>query len=148
MGLKGSRAVQDRRVIERRVATLETRRRHLVAMRPALAAQAWDAAREFDRGLRRPVGQVLVEAVFGPDPRPERKSVATKDNDPCREKAAPDEPIFTLRAQDRCAPAAVRDWANRARGAGCDPAKVQEAMDVARAMEEWSARTGRRKWPD
>lgn len=68
MGLKGNRAVQDRRALERRVATLETRRRHLVAMRPALAAQAWDAARDFDRGRSVPVGQTLVAAACGPDP--------------------------------------------------------------------------------
>jgi hypothetical protein len=71
-------------------------------------------------------------------------------NDPksCLNHAADDEPVFTLRAQDRCAPAAVRDWAHRAKGAGCNPAKVAEAMDIAREMEAWQQATGRAKWPD
>lgn len=72
-------------------------------------------------------------------------------NDPksCLNRAAEDEPVFTLRAQDRCAPAAVRDWAHRARGAGCDEAKVAEAMELASEMEVWqNAKTGRAKWPD
>lgn len=67
----------------------------------------------------------------------------------CFGKAALDEPLFILRAQDRCAPAAVRDWAHRARGAGTVPAeKVAEAMDIALAMEQWQESTGRAKWPD
>lgn len=66
----------------------------------------------------------------------------------CFGKADLDEPLFILRAADRCAPAAVRDWAHRAKGAGCTPAKVQEAMDLALEMEAWQGRTGRAKWPD
>ena len=37
-----------------------------------------------------------------------------KDNDPCRDKAAADEPLFTLRAQDVLAPETVRHWATQA----------------------------------
>jgi hypothetical protein len=66
----------------------------------------------------------------------------------CFGKADIDEPLFVLRAQDRCAPAAVRDWAHRATNAGCSIEKVAEAMDIALEMEEWQARTGRAKWPD
>lgn len=47
------------------------------------------------------------------------------------------EPVFVLRAQDRCAPAAVRDWAHRARGLGASEAKVEGAMNVALEMEAW-----------
>jgi len=67
----------------------------------------------------------------------------------CLGKAYLDEPLFVLRAQDRCAPAAVRDWAHRAKGAGCAAAKVDEAMDIAREMEAWqTAHSDRAKWPD
>lgn len=38
--------------------------------------------------------------------------MATKTNDPCRDKAADDEPIFTLRAQDLTADLFVELWAD------------------------------------
>ena len=66
----------------------------------------------------------------------------------CFGNADLDEPLFVLRAQDRCAPAAVRDWAHRAKGAGCSVEKVAEAMGIAIEMEEWQEKTGRAKWPD
>ena len=66
----------------------------------------------------------------------------------CFGKADLDEPLFILRGQDRCAPAAVRDGAHRAKGAGCSATKVQEAMELASEMEAWQMRTGRAKWPD
>lgn len=66
----------------------------------------------------------------------------------CLGKADLDEPLFILRAQDRCAPFAVRAWAERARGAGAAAEKVAEAMEVAQAMETWQELTGRSKWPD
>jgi len=47
------------------------------------------------------------------------------------------EPVFILRAHDRCAPAAVRDWAHRARNLGAPQAKVEGAMNVALEMEAW-----------
>lgn len=53
------------------------------------------------------------------------------------EKADLDEPIFCLRAQDKVAPATVRDWAHRAKGQGASDQKVGEAMDCAVAMEAW-----------
>lgn len=56
----------------------------------------------------------------------------------CEPKPTPlAEPVFVLRAQDRCAPAAVRDWAHRARGLGAPQAKVDGAMGVALEMEAW-----------
>ena len=53
-------------------------------------------------------------------------------------RAADDEPLFVLRAKDRVAPAAVRDWAERARKVGAPEARWSEAMDCARRMEAWA----------
>jgi len=63
--------------------------------------------------------------------------VAFKGNDPCYDKAAPDEPIFTLRAQDVLAPGIVEAWAQRAEKAGSPPEKVAEARDLAEQMRQW-----------
>lgn len=68
MGLRGHVGVQDRRALERRVASLEGHRRQLIAVRPGIAARAWAAARDYDQGEPVPVGQVLVAAACGPDP--------------------------------------------------------------------------------
>jgi hypothetical protein len=74
--------------------------------------------------------------------------MATKvAGDSCYAKAAPDEPIFVLRAQDRCAPKAVRMWADFARSQGAPVEKVEEAMDLALEMESWQ-RTHGAKVPD
>jgi hypothetical protein len=67
-----------------------------------------------------------------------------KATDPCLAKAADDEPIFVLRAQDMLAPDLVRLWADYAARHGCDPAKVAEAYECATAMEHWRMR----KYPD
>lgn len=66
------------------------------------------------------------------------------DPNSCLNKAADDEPVFVLRAQDACAPTHVRDWAEHAELRGCDPAKVAEARALADAMEAWPTR----KMPD
>lgn len=55
----------------------------------------------------------------------------------CYEKAAPDEPLFTLLARDPRAPVLVRTWATMAHAAKEDPDKVAEAVACADAMEEW-----------
>lgn len=60
----------------------------------------------------------------------------------CFARAAEDEPLFVLRAQDRAAPAAVRDWAARAFNLGAPEAKVREAMDLAVEMEQWQRSHG------
>lgn len=62
----------------------------------------------------------------------------------CLAKAADDEPVFILRAQDRLAPALVRAWASLAREHGCDVVKCQMAVEVAEDMEDWHTR----KFPD
>ncbi len=72
-------------------------------------------------------------------------------NDPASSlcKAAPDEPIFVLRAQDKLAPKTVRDWASRLMLEAdntSDPelrvrqsAKAVEATKLADRMEAWQA---------
>ena len=66
---------------------------------------------------------------------------ALAGSDPCFVKAGEDEPLFVLRSTDRVAPGTVRDWAYRAKGAGClSLEKIQDAMDQAGRMDEWQAR--------
>jgi hypothetical protein len=55
----------------------------------------------------------------------------------CINKAADDEPVFVLRAQDAIAPDVVRLWAGRAWQAGVPQAKVNEAYDLASQMQAW-----------
>lgn len=63
----------------------------------------------------------------------------------CLGKAAPDEPVFILRAQDRFAASLVRDWALMMRmQRGSDHPKYAEAMQLADAMDAWP----NRKIPD
>ena len=73
--------------------------------------------------------------------------MATKHNDPCRDRAADDEPLFTLRARDSFAPNLVRQWAKTAGANGTPAAQVQEAMAIADEMYAYQARHGR-KVPD
>lgn len=54
----------------------------------------------------------------------------------CLNKAAPDEPVFVLRAKDPFAAQAVRLWAAMAEGTH-EPDKVHEALKLAETMEEW-----------
>lgn len=64
--------------------------------------------------------------------------MATKsDGIPCYDKAADEEPLFVLRAQDKLAPEIVMEWAHRALAAGTPIAKVEEARRCAQEMEEW-----------
>lgn len=62
-----------------------------------------------------------------------------RHRDPCADKAYPDEPIFTLRAQDQTAPEIVRKWADAAKAAGSPAVKVEEALRIANEMERWQA---------
>ncbi len=58
----------------------------------------------------------------------------------CLNKAAPDEPVFVLRAQDALAPEIVRDWAMQAQANGASTDKVEEAYSLAEKMEAWPTR--------
>lgn len=55
------------------------------------------------------------------------------------------EPIFVLRAQDKCAPEAIEAWCDIAEKAGAPEAKIAHARLHAQAMREWS---GSKKVPD
>jgi hypothetical protein len=70
--------------------------------------------------------------------------MATKHTSSALAKAADNEPIFVLRANDELAEQVVRHWAARAAVAGVPGAKVKEALDVADAMRAWPAK----KLPD
>lgn len=65
----------------------------------------------------------------------------------CLGKAADDEPVFILRAQDKLAPDIIREWANRLYQADPTSATVKkrdEARILADQMEAWP----NRKIPD
>jgi hypothetical protein len=70
--------------------------------------------------------------------------MATKHNSVALTRAGDQEPIFVLRAQDMLAPTLVRQWADEAERNGCPKQKVDEARDLAGAMEQWPSR----KFPD
>lgn len=61
----------------------------------------------------------------------------------CHAAAEPDEPTFTLLGRDPMAGAIVRAWATMREQAGEDPAKVQEARDVAVDMDQWAKKLGK-----
>jgi hypothetical protein len=58
----------------------------------------------------------------------------------CFSKAADNEPLFVLRAQDKLAPVIVRIWAELAAANGVGLEKVHEAKRLAYEMEQWPAR--------
>ena len=63
----------------------------------------------------------------------------------CIAKAADDEPVFVLRAQDKLAPDLVREWAHQAGlFLGAQHPKVIESLKLADLMEQWPTR----KYPD
>lgn len=72
-----------------------------------------------------------------------------RTGDDCYDKAGRDEPLFVLRAQDELAPDAVRTWAGSLfRRTSALPKeqrperKIQEALDLADAMEAWQREHG------
>lgn len=58
----------------------------------------------------------------------------------CLGKAADDEPLFILRAQDALAADLVFLWAARAESRGCPSEKVTEARALASRMLAWPSR--------
>lgn len=52
-------------------------------------------------------------------------------------RAASDEPVFVLRAQDCLSAEIVEKWALRARAMGVNTDKVSEAFDCAERMRDW-----------
>lgn len=57
----------------------------------------------------------------------------------CLNKAAPDEPVFVLRAKDLFAAMTVRHWATMAQGSH-ESSKIDEALALAGQMEDWRKR--------
>ena len=67
--------------------------------------------------------------------------MATKANDPCRDKSRDDEPIFTLCARDLSADRYVEGWAQEhSNRLGQYHPKIVEARAVAEAMRRWANR--------
>lgn len=67
----------------------------------------------------------------------------------CYDKAADDEPLFVLRAQDMLGPEMVREWAYRAKVMGVPSEKIDEARRCADEMEDWQiSLQGKRKVAD
>ena len=62
----------------------------------------------------------------------------TKHDNPCITKAADDEPLFVLRAQDVSAPDLVRQWASA--NSLNAPNKAESARRIADRMEAWHTR--------
>jgi hypothetical protein len=63
------------------------------------------------------------------------------------DKAAPDEELFVLRAQDSFAPEVVLLWAQTAKMRGCPQQKVEDARRAAARMRAWQEINGS-KLPD
>lgn len=61
--------------------------------------------------------------------------MAYKSNDKCFQNADEDEPIFTIRAQDKTAPDTVQDWINR--NPQAPDAKLAEAYGCIQDMYAW-----------
>jgi len=107
-------------------------RQHLMAL-----VQLWRVgAAEVPQAVAAAEDLLRPESATDYVPLPEPK--AEPDFDTCLRKLRDGEPYFVLRAQDRCAPATVRDWVHRAKGAGSLPQeKAEQAMTVAVSMETW-----------
>ena len=67
--------------------------------------------------------------------------MATKQNYPLLEKAADNEELFVLRAQDQSAPQTVALWiAANITNSECPDDKLREALDCALRMRRWAMR--------
>jgi hypothetical protein len=77
-----------------------------------------------------------------------KKHLELRDPRSCLNRAAEDEPIFVLRANDKLAPHLVKLWAGLARMSGCGAAKTEEAEALAFEMERWAITQGSAKFPD
>ncbi|WP_460675338.1 hypothetical protein [Larkinella ripae] len=63
----------------------------------------------------------------------------TKTNDSCLEKAAIDEPIFVLRAQDISSPKVILHWIAK-NFETCPDEKLRDAFEHCIAMKNWTNR--------
>ncbi len=65
---------------------------------------------------------------------------AMADGHGCLGKAADNEPLFILRAQDVIAPQIVEEWIRVAQGYGTNTAKLDEARQLVMKMRAWPTR--------
>lgn len=61
---------------------------------------------------------------------------------PCYDNAAPDEPLFVLRARDPLTPRIIREWARAALQAGHRKEKIEQAFAYATEIEAWQLACG------
>lgn len=73
--------------------------------------------------------------------------MSTKHTSKCLQKAADDEPIFVLRAQDKTAATLIRIWVaiNNDTNPFISADKLKSALQVADEMEQYNCK---RKFPD
>lgn len=72
-----------------------------------------------------------------------------KDNDPTHDNASPDEPLFTLRAQDKVAPVVVSIYGMICALIGSPREHVMSAHQIAKDMLAWQCdHRARVKVPD
>ena len=64
---------------------------------------------------------------------------ALRNGHGCLGRAALDEPVFILPAQDKLAPRVVVRWAQLADQAGYSEDKVRGALTLAKQMADWRA---------
>jgi hypothetical protein len=64
------------------------------------------------------------------------KASNLRDPASCLNKAAPDEPLFVLRAKDPTAAQTVRLWAEMNEGTQ-PPEKIRSAIEIAAYMDKW-----------
>jgi len=55
----------------------------------------------------------------------------------CLSKVAEDEPVFIIRAADKCAPYMVQVWTSFAMMMGADPEKIIGAFKIGADMQQW-----------
>lgn len=67
--------------------------------------------------------------------------------DECLQKLKVDEPVFTLRAQDRLAPMLIRLWADLTATQSNRQAKAENAYHIAQTFDDW-ARINKSQFPD
>ena len=66
--------------------------------------------------------------------------MSTKISNTTLAKVGVDEPIFVLRSRDLFSPTLVRAWVRLAKNVGVNQPKLDEALAVADAMEQWADR--------
>jgi len=86
-------------------------------------------------------GELIQQAVTAlGDTELSRQLAQLASTHACFANAEINEPIFTLRGQDRLSPKLVKRWAEKADKNGAPKQKVTGALDIAAQMNEWKPR--------